>query len=78
MSDYFDNPPITQGIYMFLMNNHIMNWYVTAKAKRKYKDERREGDKMDAQRLCCGYPENRRKDPYKKNESKNYPKTPEN
>ena len=42
-----------------------MNWYKLA--KRKYKDERTEGEKLDTQLLCCGYPKNRRKDPYKPN-----------
>ena len=43
---------------------------IAAKKQRwnKPKDEREEGDKIDTQLLCCGYPENRRKDPYKKND----------
>lgn len=49
-----------------------MNWYKIS--KRKYKDERQEGDKMDTSLLCCNYPENRRKNPYKKKKSRNYPK----
>ena len=48
-----------------------MNWY--KESKRKYKDDRNEGEKLDTQLLCCGYPENRRKDPYKKNKKKNHP-----
>lgn len=36
------------------------------KKKRKYQDERQEGDKIDWQ-LDFGHPENRRKDPYKPN-----------
>ena len=48
-----------------------MNWYKLS--KRKYKDDRQEGDKIDTQLLCCGFPENRRKEPYKKNKGKNYP-----
>ena len=44
-----------------------MNWYKKAK---KYKDKRFEGEKLDTQLLCCGYPENKRKDPYKKNKEK--------
>jgi len=39
-----------------------VNWY---KRARKYKDERFEGEKIDTQLLCCGYPENRR-EPYEK------------
>jgi len=49
-----------------------MNWYRISK-KRKYEDERNEGDKIDNQLLCCGFPENKRTDPYKKNKGKNYP-----
>jgi len=48
-------------------NSFSLNYYKKAK---KYKDERSEGEKLDTQLLCCGYPENRRKDPYKKNKEK--------
>ena len=41
-----------------------MNWYKTA--KKKYKDYH----KLDTQLLCCGYPSNRRKNPYKPNKKK--------
>ncbi len=41
-----------------------MNWYKKAK---KYQYERFEGEKIDTQLLCCGYPKNRRKDPYSPN-----------
>ena len=50
-----------------------MRAYAESKKKRKYKDERTEEDKLDTQLLCCGYPENRRKDPYKPNKKKSYP-----
>ena len=53
-----------------------MNWFKIA--KRKYEDDRQEGDKIDNSLLCCGFPENRRKDPYKKNKGKNYPKHKDN
>jgi len=53
-----------------------MNWY--KRAKRKYKDDRHEGNKIDLQQLCCGFPENRRKDPHKKNKGRNYPDVPSN
>lgn len=38
-----------------------MNWY---KESRKW-------NKLDTQLLCCQFPENRRKDPYKKLKNKN-------
>ena len=38
-----------------------MNWYKRAKSKRKYKDERTEGDKIDWQL----FPRQYRKNPYK-------------
>jgi len=41
-----------------------MNWYKSA--KEKYKNYH----KLDTQLLCCGYPENKRKDPYKPNKKK--------
>jgi len=56
-----------------------MNWYKQSKKTRhRYKDDRQEGSKMDSQLLCCGFPENRRKDPYKKKKGKNYPKHKDN
>ena len=52
----------------------LLKWAKKKKKwNQKYKDERTEGDKIDTQLLCCGFPENRRKDPYKKNKGKNYP-----
>ena len=41
-----------------------MNWFKISKQKsKKYK-------KIDYNLLCCQFPENRRKDPYKKNKNK--------
>jgi len=37
-----------------------MNWYKKAKKDKKW-------NVLDTQLLCCGYPENRRKNPYKPN-----------
>ena len=42
-----------------------MNWYKKAK-----KEKDKKWNKLDTQLLCCGYPENRRKDPYKPNKKK--------
>ena len=41
-----------------------MNWYI--EAKKKYKDYH----KLDSQLLCCQFPENRRKNPYKSKKKK--------
>jgi adenylate kinase family enzyme len=43
-----------------------MNWYKESKKKKKEK----KWNTLDTQLLCCGYPENKRKDPYKKNAQK--------
>ncbi len=55
-----------------------MNWYKISKKKQRwnqrYPDERQEGDKIDTQLLSGQFPENRRKDPYKPNKKRNYPK----
>ena len=42
-------------------------WYRKLKEAEKRKV-------LDTQLLCCGYPENRRKDKYKRKKTKNYPK----
>ena len=38
--------------------------------------KKKKWNKLDPQLLCCEYPENRRKDPYKKKRGKNYPPQP--
>lgn len=48
-----------------------MNWY--KKAKELNKEDEPHEDVLDTQLLCCGYPENKRKDPYKRKEGPNYP-----
>jgi len=42
-----------------------MNWYKKAKEEKDKK-----WNVLDTQLLCCGYPENRRKDPYRPNKKK--------
>ena len=49
----------------------MSNWYKKCKSEES---ERFEGDKLDTQLLCCQYPENRRREPYKKKKGRNYPK----
>jgi ribosomal protein L37E len=46
-----------------------MNWYTFCKVSQ---EENYTGNwhVLDTQLLCCGYPKNRRKDPYKPNKKK--------
>ena len=42
------------------------NWYKNLKSKKEY-------NVLNTQLLCCGYPENRREDEYKKKAKPNFP-----
>lgn len=51
-----------------------MNWWKKAKKRCKVKEDGKGNwGVLDTQLLCCQYEENRRKDPYKREEAPNYP-----
>jgi len=51
-----------------------VSWFKIA--KRKSKEKSKNYNKIDYNLICCQFPENRRKDPYKKKKGKNYPPQP--
>ena len=55
------------GISIFV--NNQVNWYKNSKDKEDHPHP----SVLDSCLLCCGYPENRRKDEYKRNKKPNYP-----